>query len=616
MRNVYLYAPNFISGIGSVTTVWLPYAVGAIWSYAVTDDRVRDNYHLAGFGILRDPIQQVVDGLEDPAICAFSNYVWNEQYNLHLSQAIKQRYPNCVIIFGGPSIPNKKEDHIQWREQNHWIDITIRYEGEHAFQKVLLDILDGTTKKDYVAERLSDLDVPSPYLTGVFDSILKDRRHQYAMTFETNRGCPFACTFCDWGGLTYSKIKSFPLEKVFAEIEWAGQNEIEFVMLTDANFGVFPERDRAIVRKLVETKQQYGFPQQLQTNWYKNSNQVILDIAEELTAHGLNRGLTLSVQSMNSQTLESIKRKNMKINDLSTLFQDCNRRQIPFYTELILGLPDETLESWRLGHFELLEMGQHGCVFVFPVEMLRNSELVEDQEKFGIQVTEINDYWQCELSGINETQSIVTGTATMSTADFVDATIFSWMIVTFHHHGWCEVYARYLRTQGWSYQQIYQSLEQWLPTDSYFATQLQSIRDDVEKFFYHGQSTGYYTIWNTVRSLYQDVTANHQRLANWFRSVCQDPFAEQVIEIQKTFIFDHRDSRTKTIVQHNNLIDVILDPTVSLCNQPMQYHFTNPSSWADQDQFLAYVILRRKEGFGKARINSEVLQPSLIEYAS
>jgi putative methyltransferase len=313
--------------------------VGCLWSYAVTNPTVASNYRLAGLGVLRDPIDQVVGSLDNPAVCGFSTYVWNEQYNLQLAQAIKQRWPDCVIVFGGPNVPNQEQDYREWRAAAPWIDVTIRYEGEQAFQQMLLDNLSGDLKKDYVATRLEELDIPSPYLTGVFDSIVQDQRHQYAMTFETNRGCPFACTFCDWGSLTYSKIKKFPLERVFAEIDWAGKNQIEFVIIADANFGVFPDRDQAIVDHLIATKQQWGYPQQLNTNWYKNSNQVVLDIAEKLTQHGLNRGLTLSVQSMNDGTLTAIKRKNMRINDLSTLFRDCNRRQIPFYTELILGLP-------------------------------------------------------------------------------------------------------------------------------------------------------------------------------------------------------------------------------------------------------------------------------------
>jgi hypothetical protein len=62
-QNVYLYAPNFVAGHGSVTTVWLPYAVGCVWSYAMTNKRLQDNFHLAGLGLLRDPVDQVVNSL-------------------------------------------------------------------------------------------------------------------------------------------------------------------------------------------------------------------------------------------------------------------------------------------------------------------------------------------------------------------------------------------------------------------------------------------------------------------------------------------------------------------------------------------------------------------------
>jgi len=177
-RNVYLYAPNFVSGLGSVTTVWLPYTVGCIWSYAVTNTEVASNYRLAGLGLLRDPIDQVVHSLDNPAVCGFSTYVWNEQYNLQLARAIKQQWPDCVIVFGGPNVPNQEQDYRAWRAESPWIDVTIRYEGEQAFQQMLLDHLAGAVKTDYVAHRLEDLDIPSPYLTGVFDSVVQDRTHQ------------------------------------------------------------------------------------------------------------------------------------------------------------------------------------------------------------------------------------------------------------------------------------------------------------------------------------------------------------------------------------------------------------------------------------------------------
>jgi len=619
-RNVYLYAPNFVSGLGSVTTVWLPYTVGCLWSYAVTNPTVASNYRLAGLGVLRDPIDQVVRSLDNPAVCGFSTYVWNEQYNLQLARAIKQRWPDCVIVFGGPNVPNQEQDYRDWRAQSPWIDVTIRYEGEQAFQQMLLDDLSGNLKKDYVATRLEDLDIPSPYLTGVFDSIVQDQRHQYAMTFETNRGCPFACTFCDWGSLTYSKIKKFPLDRVLDEITWAGKNQIEFLVIADANFGVFPERDRQIINHLISVKQQYGYPEQFNTNWYKNSNQVVLDIAELLTQHRLNRGLTLSVQSMNDATLTAIKRKNMRINDLSSLFHDCNRRQIPFYTELILGLPLETVESWRQGHYELLEMGQHGCVFVFPVELLRNSELGIKHQDYEIQSAVIEDYWQCEVTGINEKQHIVMSHSTMTAQEHVAATMFSWMIVSFHHHGWTEIYARYLHGQGWSYQQIYESLEQWLSNDTFFQQQINSIQQDVEAFYLRQQSTGYYSIWNTVQALFQDYQQSCQRLSQWFLYVYTGTLGWQIIELQQAWITDPNIKSKLVLTQPNNLLSVILELESEFAAGERTYEFRPTSQWTTLEEFMAFVVLRRKEGFGKNRITDVTtalnLQWEALECAS
>ena len=603
-QNVYLYAPNFVAGHGSVTTVWLPYTVGCIWSYAMTNTRLRDNFHLAGLGLLRDPIDQVVAGLDNPRVCGFSTYIWNEQYNLALSQAIKQRWPYCVIIFGGPNVPNSESVHREWRTQYPWIDVSIRYEGERAFETVLLDILDNKLKRDYVAHRVEDLDIPSPYLTGVFDNIIHDRSYNYAMTLETNRGCPFACTFCDWGSLTYSKIKKFPLQKVFDEIDWAGRNKIEFVALADANFGVFADRDREIVNYFIKTKQRYGFPQQINSSWYKNSNDIVLDIAHQLTAAGLNRGLTLSVQSMHDQTLTAIKRQNMKLNDLSELFHECNRRQIPFYTELILGLPQETLTSWRQGHLDLLEMGQHGCVYVFPVELLRNSALTDQHAEYQIRSTVISDYWTCERSGINEVQHIATETSTMTAQEFVDATLFSWMIVTFHHHGWTELYARYLRRKGWSYKDIYHDLEIWLNQHDFFSQQITKLKESVENFYQQGKSLEYYAAWETVKDMYRERGKFLGYLADWFRSVCLDDLTEQVITLQELYIVDPDHPKAVEKVLNSNLVSWILDLEPIITNSPLRYRFENSSPWKNREEFLSYVVLRRKEGFGKARIQS------------
>ena len=72
---------------------------------------------------------------------------------------------------------------------------------------------------------------------------------RWNVTLETNRGCPYACTFCDWGSLTYNKVKKFCLNRVYDELEWVGKNGCDFISLADANFGMFPERDMSDCRQ-------------------------------------------------------------------------------------------------------------------------------------------------------------------------------------------------------------------------------------------------------------------------------------------------------------------------------------------------------------------------------
>src|SRR5262249_30735181 len=88
-------------------------------------------------------------------------------------------------------------------------------------------------------ERITDLDsIPSPYLTDWFQR--QDAERWIAAIIETNRGCPYSCTFCDWGAATASKIRLFSTERVFAEIDWVSKNRIEVLWFADSNFGIFP----------------------------------------------------------------------------------------------------------------------------------------------------------------------------------------------------------------------------------------------------------------------------------------------------------------------------------------------------------------------------------------
>ena len=86
----------------------LPYSTGLIWSYCLQNQEIKNNYELANWICYRDDIDVVFDKIENPSIVGFSCFTWNWKFNKILAQKIKDKYPNCLIVFGGKEPPNEQ----------------------------------------------------------------------------------------------------------------------------------------------------------------------------------------------------------------------------------------------------------------------------------------------------------------------------------------------------------------------------------------------------------------------------------------------------------------------------------------------------------------------------
>ena len=81
-----------------------------------------------------------------------------------------------------------------------------------------------------------------------------------------------------------------------------------------------------------------------------------------LSDAGLNKGVALSMQSVDMPTLEAIKRDNISLNTYMELQRRFTRDKVETYSDLILGLPGETYESFVKGVDLLMENGQHNRI--------------------------------------------------------------------------------------------------------------------------------------------------------------------------------------------------------------------------------------------------------------
>lgn len=436
---------------GSDDREWegIPYPVGLLQAYAQRYAADPARYR---FGVpvhRRMPAEEAVGHLAGSDIVGFSAYVWNIRLSLEIARRLKERYPRTLTVFGGPQVPDRAEAFLR---EHPYVDVAVHGEGEPAF----LGILERSAERDWSqvssisyldgdgrfvhnprAPRVAKLDdIPSPYLSGVFDALIAANPNSiwYAV-METNRGCPFACTFCDWGSAVNTKVRQFDLDRVRAEIDWMASRKVEYVFCCDANFGMFP-RDVEIASYVGETKRSAGYPIVFATQATKNATERSYAVQSQMARDGVQGAVTISYQSMDPHTLSLVKRQNISLASFSDLQARYVAAGVPTYTDMILGLPGETYDSYSRGLEGVIAAGQHERVAFYDCALLPNAELAreESRRQHGLVtvpqriIAAHSDVASVEADEVPEYLEIVTATASMPRDDWRRAKRYTWWL--------------------------------------------------------------------------------------------------------------------------------------------------------------------------------------------
>lgn len=468
-KNIYFVQ----AGVSHSSPCFLPYSAGCIVAYLRNDSSIVKNYEIADIIGVREPISVALKKFHNPDYVAFSTFVWNLEYNKVLAKELKKLYPDVKIIFGGHSVPNDNS----FLDKYEFIDYLLHNEGEEAMAMFLKALKSGDDlskvpnlsyrdksgnikTEDYHPEDISTY--PSPYTEGVFDSLLREYPEvEFHATLETNRGCPYTCSYCEW--CFTKKIRQFPMDKIKAEIEWIAENKIPYCYCADANFGIF-ERDIEIAEYVVQQNKKYGYPHVFKPCYAKDSDDTVFKAGYILNSNHIDKGVTLAYQTLDLTTLGNIGRKNLTLEHFSNLYARYSEAGIPTYTELILGLPGETYESFCKGICELLESGQSNSMTVYECQVYDNSVMgdYEYQKKHGINISRIpflGIHYNPDFCGITEYMDIISETNTMPKNEWVKAYMFSVILQTFHHLGLTRYFAIYLnKEKGIPYYNFYTEL--------------------------------------------------------------------------------------------------------------------------------------------------------------
>lgn len=327
-----------------------------------------------------------------PGVWLFSDYIWSIDFNLQLSALVKGVDPRNLTVHGGPSAPKYELACADFMAAHPHVDIVVRGEGEATLVDMLQSLATGpgtdrltkvpglsfrdarTGAAVRTAERGRAGDPgrwPSPYLSGMFDHY---GGQVVAAILETNRGCPFSCTFCDWGSATQEKIRRFELERVKAEIDWIGRHRIRVLWIADANYGIF-ERDIEIARHIADTHRRHGFPSEVVVNYPKNATARIAEIVRLFVQAGICSQGIVSIQTTDPATLKVIRRDNIKTSKYDELAAIFRREGLPLATDLMIGLPGATVASFKADLQRYFD--DDVSVKAYRTELLPNSPMAD-----------------------------------------------------------------------------------------------------------------------------------------------------------------------------------------------------------------------------------------------
>lgn len=322
------------------------------------------------------PQQQKMSDEDFVALCHFlkpdlictSNYIWNHNFIVDQLSRVHDKLPPTVLACGGPSIDVNINS--EFFNKYPFYNYAIYGAGEIAFADLIESLVTNKklikfntsniawydTEKDtvqiadfkYVAQ--SQL---SPYLHCA--DMLKNMVAKVqklgvtaAVPYELTRGCPYSCTFCDWNsGLSNKVTRRKNTYK--QEIDLFYECQIKTIFLADANVGQYDE-DIEMIKYFAKVNIEKNADFVLLGNFSKLKKENNLKIYHAMAQGQLiKKNFNISVQDIHDNILKNVDRPDVGWFEHEKMIDELVNAY-PHYvamTQLILGLPGQTPDTWR-----------------------------------------------------------------------------------------------------------------------------------------------------------------------------------------------------------------------------------------------------------------------------
>ena len=408
-----------------------------------------------------------------PDVVGLSRTVWNRNLTLFTVKKIKEIAPNCLIVVGGPEVDDFPDVQKEvFKSYAGECDFLVPNEGEIGFANILETLvangpehvfddpidnaifMEGeSVTPGFLMDSVGSIDLeklPSPILSGKLDKFMTPT---FRPLLQTTRLCPYQCTFCVSGRRT-GKLNAFSPDRVEAEVEYYARHYRELphihLWLSDDNFGINAQ-DVDVAWRIRGVAERDNWPKGVSFYVDKKFTARNREVFEILATTSL-RNFPVSLQSNNEQTLEAVKRKNIKTENIDKILDWAKTKGFNVSSELIYGLPMETKESF----LDVIDLcfakditTTYYSLAVYPGAELHRPSY---REKYGL----ATKYRKTNFAGfsfindefISEGEEIVVATNTASLDDFYDIRRVGFLFYVMNYAGYFRQILRYIVDNG------------------------------------------------------------------------------------------------------------------------------------------------------------------------
>ncbi|MGY0562644.1 MAG: B12-binding domain-containing radical SAM protein [Paraglaciecola chathamensis] len=312
--------------------------------------------------------------LDQECLVGIGAYIWNEPVTQQLTEVIRTR-TSAPIVLGGPQISYAEAGTLE--NLYPYANIFVRGNGEQA----MVALAQGECPEKFGIHCAGDIDhaqksetaleeLASPWLTEVM-------KPGKSVRWETMRGCPFRCSFCqhrESSDRFKLSVQQLDYERITKEARLFARAGVERVSILDPIFHLDTQRTVDLLTVFKEV----GLTAQLALQCrFESVKDEFIDALE-----GLNVVLEFGLQTTIWEEGIAIERPN-RLDIAERVIEKLKARNIPFEVSLIYGLPKQTLASFR----QSLSWGwnqQVPTIRAWPLMILRGTALDKQREKFGL----------------------------------------------------------------------------------------------------------------------------------------------------------------------------------------------------------------------------------------